>query len=69
MLKSGCFKTSKESVQQKCWSTVDENCAKFESQTDRIYYVQLRQTFLGMEVEIVKLCSYGIRITKQIRKK
>ena len=35
-------------------SSLDENCIEFEFQTDRNYYVDLRQTYLAAKVKFVK---------------
>ena len=35
-------------------TSLDENCIKFEFQTDRNYYVKLRQTYLALKINIVK---------------
>ena len=33
-------------------TSLDENCIEFEFQTDRNYYVDLRQSFFGIEAQI-----------------
>ena len=33
---------------------LDENCIDFEFQLDRIYYVDLRQSFLALKLKFVK---------------
>ena len=33
-------------------TSLDKNCIKFEFQTDRNYYVDLRQSFFGIEAQI-----------------
>ena len=35
-------------------TSLDENCIKFEFQTDRNYYVDLRQSFLALRLKFVK---------------
>ena len=42
------------SHEQEIFSTtsLDENCIEFEFQTDRNYYVDLRQSFFGIEAQI-----------------
>ena len=37
---------------------LDENCIEFEFETDRNYYVDLRQTYLALKVKLVKGCGY-----------
>ena len=34
-------------------TSLDENCIEFEFQTDRIYYVDLRQTYLALKLKLV----------------
>ena len=36
----------------------DENCLEFEFQTDRNYYVDLRQSFLALKLKFVKGRGY-----------
>ena len=38
-------------------TSLDENCIEFEFQTDRIYYVDLRQSFLALKLKFVKGCG------------
>ena len=33
-------------------TSLDENCIEFQFQTDRNYYVDLRQSFFGIEAQI-----------------
>ena len=35
-------------------TSVDENCIEFEVQTDRTYYVDLRESFLALKLNFVK---------------
>ena len=44
------------SHQQEIYSTtaLDENCIEFEFQTDRNYYVDLRQTYLVEKLQLVR---------------
>ena len=39
-------------------TSLDENCMEFEFQTDQDYYVDLRQSFLAMELKFVKRRGY-----------
>ena len=39
-------------------TSLDENCIKFEFQTDRNYYVGLRQSFLALKLKFVKGRGY-----------
>ena len=39
-------------------TSLDENCIEFEFQTDRIYYVDLRQSFLALKLKCVKGRGY-----------
>ena len=49
-------------------SSLDENCLEFESQTDRNYYVDLRQTYLALKLKHVKGRGYEIYGTKEVQK-
>ena len=40
-------------------TTLDENCIQLELQTDRNYYVYLRQFFLALKLKFVKRRGYG----------
>ena len=40
-------------------TSLDENCIEFEFQTDRNYYVDLRQTYLALKLKLV-----GVVVTK-----
>ena len=35
-------------------ATLDENCIEFEFQTDRNFYVELRQTYLALKLTFVR---------------
>ena len=39
-------------------TSLDENCIVFEIQTDRHYYVDLRQTYLASKLKIAEGCGY-----------
>ena len=39
-------------------TSLDENCIEFEFQTDRNYYVDLRQSFLALDLKLVTGCGY-----------
>ena len=47
-------------------TSLDENCIEFEFQTDRNYYVDLRQSFLALKLKFVKGRRYD---TYKIREK
>ena len=49
-------------------TSLDENCIEFEFQTDRIYYVDLRQTYLTLKLKLVKGRGYEIYNTKEVKK-
>ena len=52
-------------------TSVDENCIEFEFQTDRDYYVDLRQSFLALKLKFVKgrgYDTYGSEEKKTERK-
>ena len=40
-------------------TSLNENCVVFEFQTDRIYYVDLRQSFLALKLKFVKGRGYN----------
>ena len=46
----------------------DENCIEFEFQTDRIYYVNLRQSFLTLKLKFVKGRGYDTYESKEKKK-
>ena len=47
-------------------TSLDENCIKFEFQTDRIHYVDLRQTYLALK--LVRGRGYETYNTKEVTK-
>ena len=49
-------------------TSLDENCIEFEFQTDRNYYVDLRQTYLALKLKFVKGCGYETYKTKEVKK-
>ena len=49
-------------------TSLDENCIEFEFQTDRSYYVDLRQTYLALKLKLVKGRGYGTFNTKEVKK-
>ena len=49
-------------------TSLDENCIEFESQTDRNYYVDLRQSFLAMQLKFVKGRGYDTYEKKEKKK-
>ena len=49
-------------------TTLDENCLEFEFQTDRSYYVDLRQTYLVLKLKLVKGRAYETYNTKELKK-
>ena len=59
------------SHEQKIYPTtsLDENCIKFEFQTDRNYYVDLRQTYLALKLKTVRGCGYETYNTKDVKKR
>ena len=46
----------------------DENCIEFEFQTDRNYYVDLRQSFLVLKLKFVKGRGYDTYESKKKKK-
>ena len=46
-----------------------ENCKEFEFQTDRIYYVDLRQTYLVLKLKPVRGRGYETYFTKEVKTK
>ena len=46
----------------------DENCIKFEFQTDRISYVDLRQTYLALKLKLVRGRGFATYNTKGVKK-
>ena len=50
-------------------TSLDENCIEFEFQTDRNYYVDLRETYLALKLKIVSgRSSYEIYKIKEVTK-
>ena len=46
-------------------TSLDENCLKFEFQTDQNYYVELRQSFLALVLKFVKGRGYDTYESKE----
>ena len=49
-------------------TSLDENCIEFEFQTDRNYYVDLRQTYLALKLKLVRGRGYESYKTKEVKK-
>ena len=49
-------------------TSLDEKCIEFEFQTDRIYYVDLRQTYMALKLKLVKGRVYETYNTKEVKK-
>ena len=49
-------------------TSLDENCIEFEFQTDRDYYVDLRQTYLALKIKIVRGRGYETYNTKAVKR-
>ena len=49
-------------------TSLDENCIEFEFQTDRSYYVDLRQSFLALKLKFVKGRDYDTYESKGKKK-
>ena len=49
-------------------TSFDENCIEFEFQTDRNYYVDLRQSFLALKLKLVKGLGYDTYESKEKKK-
>ena len=49
-------------------TSLDENCIEFEFQTDRNYFVDLRQTYLALKLKLVRGRCYETYITEDVRK-
>ena len=49
-------------------TSLDENCIEFEFQTDRNYYVDLRQTYLALKLKVVSGRCYETYNTKEVKK-
>ena len=55
--------------QEICLNTsLDENCIEFEFETDRNYYVDLRQTYLALKLRFVRGRGYETYKTKEVKK-
>ena len=48
------------------FTSLDENCIEFEFQTDRNYYVQLRQTYLALKLKFVRGRGYETYNSKEV---
>ena len=46
-------------------TSVNENCIEFEFQTDRNYYVDLRQKYLDLKLKLARGRDYETYITKE----
>ena len=49
-------------------TSLDENCIEFEFQTDRNYYIDLRQTYLALKLKLVRGRGYETYNTKEVKK-
>ena len=49
-------------------TSLDENCIEFEFQTDRNFYIDLRQTYLVLKLKLVKGRGYETYNTKEVKK-
>ena len=49
-------------------TSLDENCIEFGFQTDRNYYVDLRQTYLALKLKLVRGRGYETYNTKEVKK-
>ena len=49
-------------------TSFDETCIEFEFQTDRNYYVDLRQTYLALKLKLVRDRGYETYNTKEVKK-
>ena len=49
-------------------TSLDENCIEFEFQTDRNYYVDLRQSFLALKLKLVEGRGYDTYESKKKKK-
>ena len=49
-------------------TSLDENCTENDFQTDRILYVDLRQSFLALKLKIVKRRGYDTYESKDRKK-
>ena len=49
-------------------TSLDENCTEFEFQTDRNFYVDLRQTYLSWKLKLVRGRDYETYNSKEVKK-
>ena len=49
-------------------TSIDENCLEFEIQNDRNYYVDLRQTYLALDLKLVRGRGLETYNTKEVKK-
>ena len=49
-------------------TSLDENCIEFEFQTDRNYYVDLRQTYSALKLKLVRGRGYKTYKTEDVKK-
>ena len=49
-------------------TSLDENCIEFEFQTDRNYYVDLRQTYLALKLKLVRGRGYETNNTREVKR-
>ena len=49
-------------------TSLDENCIEFEFQTDRIFYVDLGQTYLALKLKLVRGRCYETYNSKEVKK-
>ena len=49
-------------------TSLDENCIELEFQTDRNYYVDLRQTYLALKLKLVRGRGYKTNNSKEVEK-
>ena len=47
-------------------TSLDENCTEFDFQTDRNYYIDLRQTYLASKLKFVKGRGYEIYNSREV---
>ena len=50
------------------FTSLNENCIEFDSQTDRNYYVDLRQTHWAVKLKRVKGCGYETYNSREVKK-
>ena len=50
-------------------TSLDENCIEFEFQTDRNYYVDLRETYLALKLKLIRGRGYETYNAKEVKKK